>query len=724
VRVKTRLFPFTLSLLPSRARAPTPGRLGVRAHLLVLLAYLGLALWLTWPAALSPGRYYFTGGENIFFFPTTPDAPQNIWNFWWAARALSEGRSLWFADRLYYPEGVQMALQTLNPLAVALALPVTLTAGPTAAYNLTAIVAVALTGYAGFGLARAFAPGVAGPFLAGALLTAAPFHIAKLDSGQLNFVTMQWLVLFMLAFVQMCRVEGWWGPALAALAYGAVLYTDWYWALVGAAFAAGWAGLSLIGAARPRVLLARFLAFGALSVALALPLLIAASAARGDLPREPGEMWMAYTLGYSADALGLFFPAARHPLWAVPAERFLVSVAPLSITEGSYTAAGWTLLALAVPGALWYGRTHWRLLVVALLAWLLAVGPTLHVLGHDTGLPMPYRLFQTLPLLGTARRPNLFGVITITVAAVFAALALAHLRARLAPRRFALVLAFFVALGLFELWPPARVPNALARPEVFARIAASEPGVVVDLPLEQGTDSRTLIHQLVHGQPILRGYVARPPAYPTLDHSPLPAQLAQMRVWSEDDIIALDPQALATMQCYYRLRYLVLEPAELTADQEAAVLAVAARLSGAAPEPWYTDARFRAYRLPLHTGRCAPFVFPGAGWNDREVQGELVWRWSTGRSEVYLVNPEAQPRVVMLELLAEGREEGQPLTIRHAGRPVAEVQLARPLRRYRMAVLAPPGQSRLELVTPAARDPASNREVGFAVRAVAARQGK
>lgn len=685
---------------------------------LLVLAYLLLAFWLTWPAATAFGSHYFTGGEKIFFFPDTPDAPQNIWNFWWAARALDAGRSLWFADLLYYPEGVQMALQTLNPLAVTLALPVTLALGPTAAYNLTAIVAVALTGYAGFWLARAFAPGVVGPFLAGALLTAAPFHIAKLDSGQLNFVTMQWLVLFMLAFVHMCRGQNRRGPLLAALAYGAVLYTDWYWALVGAAFAAVWAGLSLIGAPRPRALLARCLAFGALSLALALPLLAAAGAGGESLPREPNEMWAVYTQGYSADALGLFFPAARHPLWAAPAERFLVSVAPLSITEGSYTAAGWTLLALAIPGAIWYGREHWRLLVAALLAWLLAVGPTLHVLGFDTGLPMPYRLFQAVPLLGTARRPNLFGVITIVVAAVFAALALARLRERLAPRGFALLLVAVAALGALELWPPARVPNVLPRPEVFERIAAAEPGVVVDLPIESGTDSRTLIHQLVHGQPILRGYVARPPPYATLAYSPLPNQLGKMRVWPEEDIIALGPEALATMQCYYRLRYLVLAPTALSAAQQAAVLDVAARLSGGPPERWYEDADFHAYRLPLHSDRCAPFVFLGAGWNDREGQGQAVWRWSTGTSELYVVNPGPEPRTLSLELLAEGRAAGQVLTIQRAGEPIARLELDRALRRYRVAIGAPPGQSRLELLTPAVRDQASNRELGIAVRAV------
>lgn len=170
-------------------------------HLLILLGYLALALWLTWPAGIYLRDAYFTSGNNIFFFPDTPDAPQNIWNFWWVGRALAGGQNPFFTPLLYYPQGVQMLLQTLNIVAIGLTLPANWLLGPLAAYNLAAILGVALTGYFGFLLARAFAPGTAGPLLAGALLTACPLHIAKLDSGQLNFVSVQWLVLFMLSAV-------------------------------------------------------------------------------------------------------------------------------------------------------------------------------------------------------------------------------------------------------------------------------------------------------------------------------------------------------------------------------------------------------------------------------------------------------------------------------------------------------------------------------------------
>jgi hypothetical protein len=692
----------------------------LRWHFGILICYLGLALWLTWPTALGFTTHYYSGGEQIFFYPETPDAPQNIWNFWMAERALRAGRSPLTTELLYYPEGVQMILQTLNLVAVLPAAPVTAMLGPTAAYNLTAIIAVALTGYAGFLLARAFAPGLVGPGLAGALLTASPFHMAKLDSGQLNFVTMQWLVFFMLAFVLLARPQGnaWRAAGLAGLAFAAVLYTDWYWTLSAVLFGMLWAGLSLVGARRALALalLGRYTRFALLAVLSALPLVMALrSAANQSLGEAENPIWAIYRQAYSADGLGLFFPAARHPLWAAPVERFLLAVAPFGVTEGSYTAAGWTLAGLGLLGAFWYGRGHWRLLVVGAVAWLLALGPSLYVLGYATGIAMPYRLLQLLPLIETARRPNLFGVVTIVVVAIFAALALAGLRERLPQRRYGLVLGLLAALALFELWPGLRVANALARDPVYERIAA-EAGVVVDLPLEAGTDSRTLINQIVHGQPIIRGYVARPPVYTTLLYSPLVQQLARMQPWPEEDIVALDAAALARMQCYYQLRYVVLEHNQLAAAQLAAVETLAERLGSGTAQLWYDDGRHRAYQLPLHEDRCAPFVFLGAGWHSLEQGDADRWRWTQETSEIYIVNPHPEPLAVVLGLHAEAPEAGRTLEIVQDDQVRAHFALVRAIRRYQIGLSLAPGLNRITFEVKTNRDPYSERDLGFVVK--------
>jgi hypothetical protein len=712
--------------------------LGWRGHLGLLLAYMLLAIWLTWPLAAQIGTHYVSSGNDVFFFPATPDAPQNIWNMWWLRRALADGVNPFVSPLLYYPDGVSMYLQTFNSVAGVLALPANWLLGPIAAYNVAALTGVMLTGYAGFWLVRAFSGGVAAPFVAGALLTASPFHMAKLDAGQLNFVTMQWLIFAMLAFVVLTRRSDWWTPPLAALAFTLVLLTDWYWALVAALFALVWGVASLIGRPRPAALFARLTIAAALCALFALPLLLplATSASPAAAPAERSAIWAVYTQGYSADLFGLVFPAALHPLWAAPAERFLVAVAPFGITEGSYTAAGWVLVALALIGMqhatcnMQHGKDrpqyaprttqsadHWRLLAVGAVGWLLALGPALYVFGVPTGIPLPYAALQSLPLLDTARRPNLFGVITIAVAAIFAGVALRELLARRERRGRMIVLALVGGLALFELWPAARVSIAPERAPVFAQIA-ERPGVVVDLPVEGGTDSRPLINQMVHGQPILRGYVARPPQYATLRYAPLVNMLGRTQAWPAEDIVDLSPAALATMQCYYRLRHVVLDTTLLDEPAQQTVLANLERLPGGAPAPWYDDGRHRAYELALPDAPCAPFAYLGGGWNNLEQADELRWRWTTAASQVFVVNPAPAPASVGLALTVEAREAGQVLAIRQGDSTVATLALERGRRTYRLPLLLDPGTTALELRTAAMDDPAAQRQLGVSVQAI------
>jgi hypothetical protein len=716
--------------------------LGWRGHLVLLLAYLLLAHWLTWPMAAQIGTHYVSSGNNIFFFPATPDAPQNIWNMWWLRRALADGLNPFVSPLLYYPDGVAMYLQTFNSVAGVLALPANWLFGPIAAYNVAALTGVMLTGYAGFWLVRAFTGGVAAPFVAGALLTASPFHLAKFDSGQLNFVTMQWLIFAMLAVVALTRRSDWWAPPLAALAITLVLLTDWYWALVAALFGLIWGLASLIGHARPAALFARLSTTAGLSVFFALPLLIslATSARPAPAPTEGGSIWAAYTQGYSADLFGLFFPAALHPLWATPAERFLVAMAPFGITEGSYTAAGWVLMSLALVGAAFgmqkaKGKRqkvetraqhairntqyadYWRLLVVGAAGWVLALGPSLYVFGVPTGIPLPYAALQSLPLLDTARRPNLFGVITIVVAAIFAGAALRELLARRERRGRIMTLVLVGGLALFELWPAARVRIAPERAHVFEQIGA-KPGVVVDLPLEGGTDSRSLINQMVHSQPILRGYVARPPQYATLRYAPLVNMLGRTQAWPVEDIIDLSPDALATMQCYYRLRHVVLDTMLLDAQAQQTLLANLERLPGGVPAPWYDDGRHRAYELALPEGDCAPFAYLGAGWNNLEQVDGLRWRWSTDASQVYVVNPAQAPASIGLTLTVEAREAGQVLDVWQGDQRAATFALERGRRTYQIPLMLAPGTTALELRTDAVNDPAAQRRLGVSVQAI------
>ncbi|NCC34424.1 MAG: hypothetical protein EOM24_20780, partial [Chloroflexia bacterium] len=307
-----------------------------KAHLIALGFYLLVAVWLTWPMMSNPIDTIYVNRGGPYFFPGTEDAIQNSWNMWWTAFAVRNGLNPFETPLLYYPEGVELYLQTVNYATTALVLPFTLLLGPDEAYNFAVLLAYQLTGYAGFLLARRYVQGLAPCLIAGLLLTATPHHVGKFDVGQLNFVTTQWLFIAMAALVALEQRGSVLRMVGAALALGLTVLTDWYLAIVVAFFACLWALLSIIRAQHPWQRLLWFFGCGLLSAMLVAPLL----AAIMQMPRFGSTMtegqqqvWAAVTQGNSSDGLGLFFPAALHPLWGEAVGEILIRMAPYSIME-------------------------------------------------------------------------------------------------------------------------------------------------------------------------------------------------------------------------------------------------------------------------------------------------------------------------------------------------------------------------------------------------------
>lgn len=174
-------------------------RLPFRTHLLVLLGYFLLSIGLTWPLILHWSSGVYGGNPDGFVYPGFGDASKNIWNMWWVRHALERGSNPFWNDRLYYPEGVQMYLQTMNIPDAMITMPINYLAGPIAAYNTAILFAFTLTAFAGFMLVRTYVPGIAIPLLCGALLTASPFHMVRFQVNHLSLISIQWIPLYVLA---------------------------------------------------------------------------------------------------------------------------------------------------------------------------------------------------------------------------------------------------------------------------------------------------------------------------------------------------------------------------------------------------------------------------------------------------------------------------------------------------------------------------------------------
>ena len=242
------------------------------AYILPLSGYLALSL-----IVMAPVLPVFTtalpGGPiaNV-------DGWQNVWNLWWVHRAVMSATNPFFTPLLFYPQGVDLTLQTLNISNGILFLPITALAGPIAAYNAAVITALTLSGIGGYALALRVSGDRLAAFVGGAVFTFSPFHLTKVWDGQLELIALQWVALY--AFFLLRAVEE--GQRRDALIAGVLLaligYTSWYYLFFFSVYSLLFAAIWLVKAPdEQRWVLVRRLALVAGSGGVLLaPLILAA----------------------------------------------------------------------------------------------------------------------------------------------------------------------------------------------------------------------------------------------------------------------------------------------------------------------------------------------------------------------------------------------------------------------------------------------------------------
>ena len=133
---------------------------------------------------------------------------------------------------------------------------------------------------------------------------------------------------------------------------------------------------------------------------------------------------------FSADLAGYAVPTQLHPLLGGVIRAWSHDSTPqpdgsyFAVNKGQQIYLGYVALALAVVGA-WRGRRRgetWFWVASALLFFVLTLGPNLRVAGHDTGIPLPFRLLEVLPFFKGNRYPSRYSVmLLLSVAPLVAA---------------------------------------------------------------------------------------------------------------------------------------------------------------------------------------------------------------------------------------------------------------------------------------------------------------
>ncbi|MBI1280724.1 MAG: hypothetical protein GC179_21550 [Anaerolineaceae bacterium] len=387
--------------------------------------YLAAALLITWPL-LTVISTHFAG------YPFG-DAHEMTRHIWWMKHALQTGQPLFFQPLLAYPDGIQGVILWSDPLqffpgwlfAFFMPLP--------AAYNLFVLLTLALNGWAAYwlvwkltdvrssallgGLTFMTAPVIQGHLAGGhgGLLVQWPlplltYSLLQVTSGRFQVVSRQspvtsdqprrYILLAIFFFVltpfghtlQLIYAVL---PLMAVIGITVIVRRDW-WALL-RLFIVGMVGLILL-------------------VIFLLPVFTSTFGTSAYTAEGGG-------VEFSADLLGIVTPSFNHPLYGQL--DYTHKVLGVNIVEGSsYVGLIAGLLALL---ALWKVKKARWWLALAIVLWILSLGPLLKVFDHplkinlgeyETYLTLPYALIYNLPGFSLARAPGRFDFLLALVVAV------------------------------------------------------------------------------------------------------------------------------------------------------------------------------------------------------------------------------------------------------------------------------------------------------------------
>lgn len=462
----------------------------------------------------------------LFVAPVFPDPsglalghPRNdtwnhIWGFAWAGRLLLSGEFPLHTEQLGWPGGG--ALWFIDTFGAAVTAPLQAVAGPVVAYNAYCLGCFFLAGAATYALAWRETRSVAGALVAGLLFEATPHLLAQAYNGISESLAVGWLPLAVLAIRHALGRPSAARGALAGVAVAVCTLANWYYGLFAVLCAIGFWCAAPLARRRPpaRALLVTGLSMAAAATLVAGPALFAFASTLGAedalVSRDPTFVWKTLIHHNMTDLVTFFRPGKYYsPDFSALWDEDLIVVVYI----------GWALLlpALAVLFTSRARRARpW--LVLALLSFLLALGPFLYVGGRyvelgDGWIPLPFLgLFELVPLVSRISHAYRFTLGIALGLAIAVAWAVRAFEDR-AGLRWALVLALLIGGGRLAetlLASPAVFPlptSVASIPEVYDDLGTSEQGALLDLPasLQVLDRSRYTLYQVEHGRPIPYG---------------------------------------------------------------------------------------------------------------------------------------------------------------------------------------------------------------------------
>lgn len=714
-----------------------------RTHAIILMLFAVLAVWLTLPQATLLGKA-IAGG-----LIAKADAWQNIWHFWWMKYAVLHNQNPLFTDLLYFPQGLAFGSQTSCKTDQLLSLPLLLLTDPLTTYGVFAILHVALGGFFTYLLAFYVTRSLPASLLAGVGIALCPPILSRFLDGQLVGTSLDWIALYLLALVHATRKPAWHNGIWLAITVALVTYTNWYhaafialltimWFLYhlfihtegvarfaptngqshteGVAYSARMKSVARFAPTRQHVwhLIKPWVVALPILLLLVAPLMM--SFVQGFAHAESvSTHWQHQASKFSVDLVDIFLPNAYHVWWGKSVYAYQSALHPKSANW--VITPGYTLLILAMLGLWWRWKEAriWGLLACAFIIY--SFGPELRIAGIETGIPMPFALLSQLPGFSLGHRLPTATNVALIPLAVASAYGAKALFAKVTSHSHHLMLyGVLIALLVFENVPQSKQLFYDDMPPFYHTLAHNQ-GAILHVPMQgAGVDgmSTSLRGQMIHEQPIVGGYIARPPAYP-FKETPLLYQLGKLTCVASELTILNTAYSTNnhTRPTDYGIGTIILHPQQLLPHEATCARHILEEVLELQPT-------YETRTNVVYTVAGVPdlsFVFPDRSWYLEYQQGDM-WRWMGAEGFLYLANREEQQQDYILRLEMESFQHARPMQLFLNQQQMATIEIQRPSRVYMLPLSVAKGQHEIRLVAPADADPATQRDISVVLKDV------
>jgi hypothetical protein len=393
---------------------------------------------------------------------TCGDTAEEVWFLGWVPFALFHGHSLFYTNWILFPAGVNLADNTAMTLLGILAAPVTVLAGPIAAYNLVLRAGFALSALAMFVVVRRLVRWWPAAFAAGLLYGFSPFMVGQgLHHEFLVFAPIPPLVFGILIDVFGRRRMPAWGAGVAlGLLGGAQFLIAAETFAITVLFAALGSVLALCyrhGRARAgHAFKAAAWAVATCAVVVAYPVQ-AMLAGPEHLTGPPHALKQLYV--WHGDLLGALLPTPLIRFAPASLVHVGASLVHGNLQEnGTYLGAPLVLIAACMAIAYRHRPVTAISGVLAVVSYALSLGTQVFIRNHATRLPGPFAAMAHVPFIQDIE-PARFSLFT----ALFAAIVLGTgLDALARPRRPAVAVASPPSATAARPTEVAAAPSAVA----------------------------------------------------------------------------------------------------------------------------------------------------------------------------------------------------------------------------------------------------------------------